>query len=319
MSTKDLLRALTTKFVRKEQLEYYTGKIKTYVTNAVNGVKTTVGNYTVNGKKISTNPTLSKADVGLANVDNVKQIPASEKGSPGGVAVLDENGHVPSSMVPGSYNDVLIFHGTVSGAAVTVMSLAKPVAIYYDTVNKRFVATDSPITGPGAKYYSNWAANDEVFISVGDDYGESTDQGRKPAGGKLYVDALKNNSFFWSGSDLVQSDGGIALGETSSTAFRGDWGKIAYDHAMAKGNAASSGLYKVTVNAEGHVTAVTAVTKADITALGIPGQDTDTTYGVVTASANGLMSPTMLATLNSALQAGDIQFVTDAEIDAMWA
>ena len=36
----------------------------------------------------------------------------------------------------------------------------------------------------------------------------------------------------------------------------------------------AEGLYKVTVNALGHVTKATAVTKADITGLGIPGQDT---------------------------------------------
>ena len=54
--------------------------------------------------------------------------------------------------------------------------------------------------------------------------------------------------------------------------------------------ARSSGLYKITVDAKGHVSAVTAVAKADITALGIPGQDTNTTYSVfkaATASAAG--------------------------------
>lgn len=52
----------------------------------------------------------------------------------------------------------------------------------------------------------------------------------------------------------------------------------------------ASGLYKIVVDALGHVTTVTAVTKADITALGIPGQDTNTTYGAATANANGLMT-----------------------------
>ena len=36
----------------------------------------------------------------------------------------------------------------------------------------------------------------------------------------------------------------------------------------------AAGLYKVTVDSQGHVSGATAVTKADITALGIPGQDT---------------------------------------------
>ncbi len=52
--------------------------------------------------------------------------------------------------------------------------------------------------------------------------------------------------------------------------------------------AADSGLYKVTVDALGHVTAVTKAAKEDITALGIPAQDT--TYSAATQSAAGLMS-----------------------------
>lgn len=52
--------------------------------------------------------------------------------------------------------------------------------------------------------------------------------------------------------------------------------------------ARSSGLYKVTVDGTGHVSAATAVGKSDITALGIPAQDT--TYSdmkAATASAAG--------------------------------
>ena len=54
--------------------------------------------------------------------------------------------------------------------------------------------------------------------------------------------------------------------------------------------AKASGLYKVTVDATGHVSAAVPAAKADITALGIPGQDTNTTYGPMTgatASAAG--------------------------------
>lgn len=48
--------------------------------------------------------------------------------------------------------------------------------------------------------------------------------------------------------------------------------------------ARSSGLYKITVDGSGHVSTVSAVTKSDITALGIPGQDTDTTYDKMTGA-----------------------------------
>ena len=50
----------------------------------------------------------------------------------------------------------------------------------------------------------------------------------------------------------------------------------------------SSGLYKITVDSTGHVSATAAVAKSDITGLGIPAQDT--TYSAATTSAPGLMS-----------------------------
>lgn len=50
---------------------------------------------------------------------------------------------------------------------------------------------------------------------------------------------------------------------------------------------AAEGMYKVTVDAEGHVSKTTAIVKGDITALGIPAQDT--TYEAVTTAADGLM------------------------------
>jgi hypothetical protein len=96
--------------------------------------------------------------------------------------------------------------------------------------------------------------------------------------GKIYVNLNDNKTYRWSGSDFVVISETIALGETSTTAYRGDRGKTAYDHAVAHGSAFASGLYKITTNAAGHVTAATAVVKADITGLGIPGQDTVYTH-----------------------------------------
>lgn len=107
--------------------------------------------------------------------------------------------------------------------------------------------------------------------------------------GKIYVATSTNKTYRWSGSSYVEISASLALGTTSSTAFRGDYGNTAYQHATAKGAAFGSGLYKITTNAQGHVTAATAVTKNDITALGIPAQDTNTTYGLATTSANGLL------------------------------
>lgn len=65
-------------------------------------------------------------------------------------------------------------------------------------------------------------------------------------------------------------------------------GESSYTHPTH--TAHESGLYKVSVDSLGHVSSATAVTKSDITALGIPAQDTNTTYGAATANAAGLMS-----------------------------
>ena len=77
----------------------------------------------------------------------------------------------------------------------------------------------------------------------------------------------------------------------------------------------SSGLYKITVNNQGHVTDVAAVTKEDITALGIPGQDTDTVYTHpgFTARSSGLYK----ITVNNQGHVTGVTAVTKEDITAL--
>lgn len=51
-----------------------------------------------------------------------------------------------------------------------------------------------------------------------------------------------------------------------------------YTHPAGSAANKGVGLYKISTDGASHVKSATAVTKADITALGIPGQDTNTTY-----------------------------------------
>ena len=60
--------------------------------------------------------------------------------------------------------------------------------------------------------------------------------------GKLYIDTSSDLIYRWDGSDYVTIASPVMLGITSDTAFRGDHGKIAYDHAMSTGNAHGMGL-----------------------------------------------------------------------------
>ena len=127
--------------------------------------------------------------------------------------------------------------------------------------------------------------------------------------GKIYVDKSDNKTYRWTGTTYVGISSSLALGETSSTAYRGDRGKAAYDHAQAKGSQYASGFYKVATNSEGHVTGATSVQKSDITALGIASDD------VATQSANGLMSSADKRKLDD--MDGTTEPITNAQIDTI--
>jgi hypothetical protein len=77
--------------------------------------------------------------------------------------------------------------------------------------------------------------------------------------------------------------------------------------------ARTSGLYKITVDSLGHVTAVSAVQKSDITGLGIP--DSDTTYGLASAYSNGLMSIAQYSKLNG-IESGANKTTVDAALSS---
>lgn len=57
-----------------------------------------------------------------------------------------------------------------------------------------------------------------------------------PENGKIYIDTVENKTYRWSGSIFVEISKSIGLGSTVHTAFRGDYGQIAYDHSKTIGN-----------------------------------------------------------------------------------
>lgn len=91
----------------------------------------------------------------------------------------------------------------------------------------------------------------------------------------------------------------LALGTTSSTAYRGDYGNTAYTHATDSSRlttAKTSGLYKFATTNQGHIASVTAVAKSDITALGLlDAHQTIKQDGVTGATANRFGTCTVAA------------------------
>lgn len=104
--------------------------------------------------------------------------------------------------------------------------------------------------------------------------------------GKIYIDKTTSKSYRWSGSIYTEISSSLALGETSSTAFQGDLGKIAYEHATAEETKYESGLYKITINTEGHITKADPVSGQDIINLDISEIDTGATDITVTGAGN---------------------------------
>ncbi len=136
--------------------------------------------------------------------------------------------------------------------------------------------------------------------------------------GKLYVDTISNKTYRWSGSQYSIVSDSIALGETATTAYRGDFGKVAYDHSQSTGNPHATKYNELknipetfTPKAHYHksneINSLTNYTKAEEytsiektdslnKALGKLEKglelkpDTDTTYEEATTSTAGLMS-----------------------------
>ena len=88
-----------------------------------------------------------------------------------------------------------------------------------------------------------------------------------------------------------------------------DEGANKYTHPTH--TARASGLYKITVDSLGHVIAVSAVQKSDITGLGIPGSDT--TYSLASAYNNGLMSSDQYSKL-SGIESGANKTTVDSTL-----
>lgn len=221
---------------------------------------------------------VSRAVPTIANVSGLtaalgNKLEKSLKGAASGLAELDANGKVPAAQLPSYVDDVIEAYKS------------------------------------GADFYEDSAHTAAKKIT-----GES---------GKIYVDLHTNVTYRWSGTAYVEISASLALGETDSTAYRGDRGKIAYEHSQSahartdatatagstnngkikiNGSdvtvythpayaAKTSGLYKITVDATGHVSAAAAVEKGDITALGIPG--TGYTHPTHTSHAAGIYKITV--------------------------
>lgn len=119
------------------------------------------------------------------------------KGAANGVAGLDSTGKVPSSQLPSYVDDVIDVVSFVTSNPTSGMTIGN---VYYNSTTKKLFTATSATTGVTSD----------------------------PEAGKIYVSIANNKTYRWSGSIMTEISASLALGTTSTTAFRGDYGNTLY-------------------------------------------------------------------------------------------
>ena len=176
-----------------------------------NGTVAMTGNLNAGGNRIINlaTPTADAEATPKSYVDSAagERIPNTQKGAAGGVATLDSSGKVPAAQLPSMDYIPTSQKGAASGVAELDSTGRVPssqLPSYVDDVLEYVSRSNFPQTGED---------------------------------GKIYIAEDTNLQYRWSGSQYVEISPSLALGETSSTAYRGDRGKAAYDHSqLTSGN-----------------------------------------------------------------------------------
>jgi len=186
---------------------YFWSKIKKYIAECIANLKKTIDNYTINGYKISENPVLTKADVGLGNVDNVssKDAPISDKVQ----AALDKkvdktttiNGHALDGNVTITKGDVGL--GNVDNTS----DLDKPISTATQAALDKKVDKSSvgQANGVASLDGSGKVPSSQLPSYVDDvlEYDTLNDFPATGETGKIYIAKDTNYSYRWSGSTYI--------------------------------------------------------------------------------------------------------------------
>lgn len=142
---------------------------------------------------------ISNTNSRVTNLESWKNT-IGTKGAANGVASLDSGGKIPASQLPAGYDNVDMLQSFVTTNPSSNMQIGQK---FYNTTTKKIFTATSATTGV------------ETAVEGGD---------------KIYINITENKSYRWTGATMVAvGDGsGVALGTTSSTAFRGDYGNTLY-------------------------------------------------------------------------------------------
>lgn len=128
----------------------------------------------------------------------VEKLDAALKGANNGVAELDENGKIPRSQIYGDFDDMVPCYGVVQKDETGNVT---DIQVYEDE------AHTIPVSEP---------VKNRIYLDVGE-------------GGSYHY------QYMWAKVAWGMANETIVIGESASNAYRGDRGKVAYEHSQVRG------------------------------------------------------------------------------------
>lgn len=231
-------------------MEYTAGQAAQVPWSGVTGKPTTLGGYGITDAAAKNHTHPISNVTGLQNnldglddrITALETFTGTTEGLGGMASVLQMQGH-----------SVMAFDGFVDSATITGVGVPGTVGkVVFVKSAKQFAFQPN---GSGSQYVDIWNNSDK--------YTEFADGNEHPWTDKLYINKQDGRAYRWDGTDLV-------------LVMKPDLDKLAKAYTFATTNHhQTSGFRKLTTDAHGMVTGSEAVTKNDITALGIPGAATN--------------------------------------------
>ena len=210
---------------------------------------------TVDAKgRVTAGPTIEVAD--LPNIPNTKvtglgtAATVNTGTAQGNVPVVQADGKLLASLLPDLSGTYVPVGTTINGKPLTgnvTLEAADVGAI---------PATEKGAAGGVAELDSTGKVPAAQLPSYVDDVHEFDTLSAFPKTGEdgiIYIASDTNLTYRWSGSKYVEISPSLALGETASTAYRGDRGKTAYDHSQTTGNPHNTTYEEVGAAPKSHV------------------------------------------------------------------
>lgn len=292
-------------------------------TKADNAVPNT---RTVNGHALSANVTVTKADVGLGNVTNESK--ATMFTSPA------FTGTPTAPTAAGGTNTTQI-----ATTAFVINEIGSKISAAQALRFKGTIGTDGNVT----ELPANHTVGDTYVVKAAGNFaGEGCEAGdmiicvksgttaangdwsviqRNLDGAVTGKSLTANTVILGNGGSTVKAlangtTGYVLKATASGPAWQAEKDTV-YTHPAGDAPSKTSGFYKFSTDSTSHVASVTAVTKADITALGIPGADTNTTYTFV--GGNGSFNVTPSGGSKQTVSIGKPATAGAADTAAKWA